>query len=99
MPNIPVSAHRALREKVMTASPLVRNDGGSVDLDQPFRPRQRRHDDPGRDRKDALQVLPDLAIDRLAIAWIGDVDGDLADVLEARAGLFQEHFYVGHRPI
>src|SRR5262245_19176168 len=97
MPNIPVSSHRALSEKVMTASPLVRDDGGGIDLDQPFRPRQRRHHDAGRDREDALQMLSDRAINRFAIAWISDVDGDLADVLNARAGLLQQRFDVPHR--
>src|SRR5580700_1314608 len=81
----------------MPASSVVRDDGGDVDLDEPFRPRQRRHDETGRDRKDALQVFADLAIDRLAITWIGKVDGDLADVLKPRAGLLQQSLDVGHR--
>src|SRR5262245_7605000 len=99
MPNIPVSAHRADREKVMPASPVVRDDGGDGDLDQPLRPRQRRHDEPGRDWEDALQIFSDLAIDRFAIAWVDDVDGDLADVLETRTGLLQQHLDISHRPV
>src|SRR5580692_7463735 len=97
MPNIPLSGHLADREKVMPASPVVRDDGGDVDLDQPFRPRQRRHDESGRDWKDALQVLSNLAIDWLAITRIGDVDDDLANVLEARTSLLQQRLDVGHR--
>src|ERR1700761_4515162 len=96
MPNMPVSGQRALSENVMP-SPLVGNDGGHIDLDQPFRACQRRDDDAGRDRKDALQMLADGAVDRFAIARIGDVDGDLADIAELRAGLAQEHADVLHR--
>jgi len=83
---MPVAVQRAEIEKVMRSIPL-RYDGSDVDLDQPFRPRQRRHDDAVRHRMDPFQPFADDAVDRLAIARIDEVDRDLADVLQPGAPL------------
>src|SRR3569833_590154 len=96
MPNMPDSGQRALSENVKP-SPLVGDHGCYVDLDQPFRTRQRRDDAAGRHREDAVQMLPDGAVDRLAIAGSGDVDRDLADVAEFSTGLAQLCSNVLHR--
>ena len=87
IPIMPVSAQRAMIEKVIAApvtawSSGIRNDGDRIDFHQPFGPGQRRDDDAGRDRKHALQPFADNAVDRLAIARIDDVDGDLGDMVE-----------------
>src|SRR5262249_28014756 len=80
MPNMPVRGQRAAMENVMTAS--IGNHRYGIDLHQPFRPRQRRDDEAGRDRKDALEVPTDHPVDLLAIARVDDVDGNLANVLD-----------------
>ena len=59
------------------------NDGYRVHFYQPFGPGQGRDDDPGRDRKDAFEVLADDTIDSLPVTRVDDVDRDLADVLGA----------------
>src|SRR5215217_8611896 len=67
------------------ASPLVlfwtslRDHRGGVYLDDPFRARQRRNDDPSRDRKDTLQPPPNDLIDGFPIANVGEVNDDLDD--------------------
>src|SRR3990167_6714657 len=99
MPNMPVSAQRAAIEKVIGAPPLsclLRDDRGDFDPEEPFGPRQRRHDEPGGAGKDALQPLAHLAIDRLAMADIGDVDDDAADMAELAARFLEQEFYVLH---
>src|SRR5216683_4194531 len=96
IPSIPVSGQRAEREKVMPSSPCVGNDGRGVDFDEPFRPRQRRHDETGRDRMDTLQMFSDLAVDRFAVTRVGDVNRDLADVFNLRAGFLEQGLYVRH---
>src|SRR5882724_1580548 len=97
VPNIPVSGQRAVREKVMPSSLDVGNDGHGVDFDEPLRPRQCRYDEAGRDGEHALQMFSDLAVDRFAVAWIGDVDRDFADVFGLCARLFEQGLDVRHR--
>src|SRR5258706_8075236 len=46
--------------------------------------------DPSRDRMDTAEMLADHRIDGRAIRAVGDVDGDLGDVVEARARILQQ---------
>src|SRR5262245_35102678 len=84
-PNMPVRSQRPTIEKVMRAS--VRNDGGCFDLHDPLWSCQCRDDKARRAREYTLQPLAHLAVHRLAIADVGEVDDDAADVLERAAGL------------
>jgi hypothetical protein len=70
-----------------------------VDLHHPFRPRQPVHDEAGRAGIDAFQPLANGAVDRLAIGAIGDVHGDLADMLEAASRLLEQLLHLLHRLI
>jgi len=69
---------------------------GDVDLHQPFGTRQGGHHHPGRNRIDPLQPAADDLVNRLPVARIGQIDGDLADVLEPRAGFRQQHRHIAH---
>ena len=75
------------------------DDGRGVDLDHPLGPGQGGHHEAGRDREDALQPASHHAVDRLAVAHVGQVDDDLDDVRELAARLVQQHRDVGHRPL
>ena len=48
---------------------------------------------------DALQPAPEHAVDRLAVADVGEVDRRLADVLQARAAFLEQERHVRHRPL
>src|SRR5882672_11777198 len=72
------------------------DDGDGVDFHKPFRARQRRYDETGRDRKNALQIFTGLAIDWFAIARIGNIDCDLANMLKLRTGFFEQRSNVCH---
>src|SRR6266436_2529942 len=96
IPRIPVSGQRVVREKVMPGSLDVGNDGHGVDFNEPLRPPQRRHDEAGGDRKHALQMFADRAVNRLAVTRIGDIDRDLADVFELGACFLQQGLDVCH---
>src|SRR3954471_4499380 len=74
----------------------VRYHGDGVDLDHPFRSGQSRNDEAGRHRKDALEVFAHGAINGLTVARIGDVERNLADMLEASASFLHEHGEVLH---
>src|SRR5262245_43614670 len=74
----------------------IRNDSYGVHLYQPFRPAQRRDDDPGRDRKHPFEVPADNTIDSFPVTWVDDVYRDLANVLERRARLLEQHLDVLH---
>ena len=60
MPNMPVRGHRAEMEKVTraSASGCVGDDGSHLDLDHPFRPRERRDDEAGGAREHAFSHFP-----------------------------------------
>src|SRR5438105_11278557 len=94
MPSMPVRAQRAAIEKVMAQS--LRDDGYRVHLYQPFRAGQRRDDDPGRDRKHAFEVPADNTIDGFPVTRIDDVYRNLANVLERRVRLLEQHLDVLH---
>src|SRR5260221_12761376 len=67
-----------------------------VDLDQPFRPRQRDDRQPGRHRMDALEPASDDSINRLAVPDVDEVDRDLADIGEPAAAFREQQRDVGH---
>src|SRR4051812_28298824 len=81
----------------MAASIWYHRDG--IDFDHPFRSGESRDYQPGRDREDTFQVLAHGSVYGLPVAWVGDVDGHLADVLEATARFLHEHGDVLHRPL
>ena len=66
-PSMPVRAQQPTSERV-TAAPRSRH------LDQPLRPRERLHDEAGEHRMHAGQALAEHAVDRLAVADVGQVD-------------------------
>ena len=74
MPSILVSARRATSENVMA---LILDDGGGVDFHQPFGSGQRLHHQPGQNCLHALNILSHGAVNRLAVARVGNVDNDL----------------------
>ena len=99
-PSAPLCRSSAAIAKVMARRPpagCVRDHRDDVDLDQPFGPRERADDEPGRDREHALEPAADGAVDRLAVARVGQIDGDLADVGEPGAGLAEQLLEVPHR--
>src|SRR5450830_1577948 len=75
----------------------IRNHCGRVDLHQIFRTCKRRHHDTGRYRKHTFEPATDHAIHIFAIAWIGDINRHLADVLQLAAGFLEQHVDVIHR--
>src|SRR5690606_22804753 len=88
------------------ASGSVRDHRGRVDLDQPARPGQSGHDNPGGHRMHALDVFAHGPVDRLAVAHVGQVDHDLAQVLHPSATFLDQlpdvlHHLVGllHRVV
>jgi hypothetical protein len=68
----------------------------AVDLDQPFGPRQRLHDETCRDRMHAFDVLAHGAVHRLAVTNVGQVDDHLDEVLHPPARLLNELLDVLH---
>ena len=57
----------------------------TLDLDAPIQAaRERGDDETGRARKHAFEPFAHLAIDRFAIAYVGQIDDDAADVIERR---------------
>lgn len=76
---------------------MARDDGGDVDLDEPFGPGEAAHDEAGRAREDALEPTPHDPVDGLSIADVGQVDDDLADILEEGAGFFEQLGDIRHR--
>ena len=70
---------------------------GGVDLHQPLGARECLDDQPGRDRVDALEPAAHDPVHRFAVADVGEVDGDLDDVLQRAARLVEEHRDVAHR--
>ena len=90
MPNMLVRGQRADMENVMAIRLVVGDDGVDVDLHHHLGARERLDHEAGGDRKDALEVAADDPVDVLAVARVGEVDGDLADVLELAAGLLEE---------
>jgi MFS family permease len=66
------------------------------DLDEPFGPGQRRHDQAGEHRVDPGKVPAEHPVHRLAVADVGEVDGAGHHVLDGRAGLGQQRPDVRH---
>src|SRR5690242_16824116 len=74
----------------------VLHDGVHVDLDENAGTRKPIHDQPGPHRKDTLKGLSYHLIDRLPIGAIGDIDGDLTDIVETASGFLEQSLDVLH---
>src|SRR3979490_2152274 len=74
----------------------IRDNRRRVDFDEILRASECADDDAGGNREDAFQPAAYDAVDILAVARIGDVDGDFADVLEFAACLLKQHVDICH---
>eukprot|EP00752_Nemacystus_decipiens_P017997 g16130.t1 len=63
----------------------------------PFRPGEGGDDETRRDRMDALHIRAHRAIDRLAVADVGEIDDQPAEMLHPRAAFLQQQADVAHR--
>ncbi len=77
----------------------VGDDRLDLELDQHLGKRETADDETGAAGKDAAKMPPDRVVDRLAIGAVGDVQRDLADVFERRAGFLEQDLDVLHRLI
>src|SRR5262249_54145192 len=91
MPNMPVRAQRAEIEKVIfPSSVLVGNDGRYFDFDQPFGAGESGDDEAGGAGKHAFEPASHFAVDRLAVADIGQIDDDAAHMSQLAARFLEQ---------